>query len=154
MDKNEFKSKLEQIEEPTTTQNETVSKTAKKLSETEIPDFIDFLKSEEHIREGKNSKMPLKIDYNGKPYRVYVRPLTSQEYYRIQLDAMNKKESIDLLACQTAMIDANGENVDPLLLGTLKAGTIQEISAGIRLISGIDTQDMDYGEIMEYFLKT
>ncbi len=154
MNKNEFTNRLEELDNPKTDDFEEQKEVAEQIADADLPDFVDFLKSEEHIRDGKDSKMPLKIDYNGKDFRVYVRPLTSQEYYRIQLDAMNKKESIDLLACQLAMLDSNGNKVDPLLLGQLKAGVIQEISAGIRLISGIDTQDMDYGEIMEYFLKT
>lgn len=156
MDENEFKERLNEMNEPVTDnfEDEEEDQEEHKPLVGELPDFVSYLKSEEHIRDGSSSKMPMKIQYMGKDFQVFVRPLTSQEYYRIQLDAVNKKESLDLLACQTAMVDADGNTVDPLLIGDLKAGTIQDISAGIRLISGIDTRDMDYKEIMEYFLKT
>ena len=154
MDKNEFEQRIEEIDER---RSKTVSNSIineKTAEEENLPDFAEYLESEEYIREGPESRTPMKINHNGKDYKIYVRPLTSQEYYSIQLDAMNKKESLDLLACELAAVDSKGNNIDPILLGRLKAGTIQNISAGIRLISGIDTQDMDYKEIMEYFLKT
>lgn len=154
MDKNEFEQRIEEIDER---RSKTVSNSIineKTAEEEKLPDFAEYLESEEYIREGPESRTPMKINHNGKDYKIYVRPLTSQEYYSIQLDAMNKKESLDLLACELAAVDSKGNNIDPILLGRLKAGTIQNISAGIRLISGIDTQDMDYKEIMEYFLKT
>lgn len=154
MDKNEFEQQLEELDKK---QSRTVSESIiseQTAEQEELPDFAQYLESEEYIREGKESRTPMKINHNGTDYKVYVRPLTSQEYYSIQLDAVNKKESLDLLACELAVVDAKGNNINPTLLSSLKAGTIQAISAGIRLISGIDTQDMDYGEIMEYFMKT
>lgn len=156
MEKNEFKERLAELNNDKATKDVVSENTSLPSEEKdgELPDFINYIKSEEYIRDGSNSRMPMKVTLNGKDFQVYVRPITSQEYYRIQLDAMNKKESLDLLACQIAMVDKNGNNIDPLLLDNLKAGVIQDISAGIRLISSIDTHGMDYKEIMEYFLKT
>lgn len=156
MEKNEFKERLAELNNDKATKDVVSENTSLPSEEKdgELPDFIDYIKSEEYIRDGSNSRMPMKVTLNGKDFQVYVRPITSQEYYRLQLDAMNKKESLDLLACQIAMVDKNGNNIDPLLLDNLKAGVIQDISAGIRLISSIDTQGMEYKEIMEYFLKT
>lgn len=153
MNKNEFEQKLEELD---SNKSKAVSNSIineQTAEEEELPDFAKYLQSEEYIREGSESRTPMKINHNGKDFKVYVRPLTSQEYYMIQMDAINKKESLDLLACELAAVDASGNKLDPTLLGRLKAGTIQSISAGIRLISGIDTQDMDYKEVMDYFLK-
>jgi hypothetical protein len=152
MNKNEFEQKIEELDENKGVSNSII--TEQTAEEENLPDFAKYLESEEYIREGDESRTPMKINHNGKDYKIYVRPLTSQEYYSIQMDAINKKESLDLLACELAAVDSSGNRLNPSLLGRLKAGTIQNISAGIRLISGIDTQDMDYKEIMEYFLKT
>lgn len=166
MDKQEFEETIAKINEKDN--KDTVNSEENKIEEDgsasdiegydgnleALPNLAEYLKSEEYVRNGKDCVMPLGVTFRGKPYKVFIRPITAQELYSIQLDSANKKLSIDTLVCELALLDENKQPLPKILIDDLDAGTQQAISAGIRILSGIETEGVDYKEIMEYFLMS
>lgn len=153
MDKEEYMEtmrKVEEAEKEVQDKEEVVNP----VDEVEsLPDLTEFVQSEEYLRNGKNSHIPLKVELNGHFVRVYIRPLTSQEFYTLQRKSMNQKESVDLLACQLVCTDSNGKSIPSVVLEKLPAGVIETISVAIRVASGLHTEEVDVTEVMRDFLK-
>lgn len=108
----------------------------------ELPDLNDFMHTEEFIRMGTDMRIPLMVDVNGRKFKVYIRPLSSNEFYKLQLKQMREKKSLDYLACLEACYDSNDNHLEPRLLDKLGFSIITSIGGAIRIASG-DTTDED-----------
>ena len=151
MAEEELKKTIKEFEEA---EEEKENENKEILNEIEdLPDLEEYIKSEGYLRSGKDNRIPLKIDINGTPVRVYIRPLTSQEYYTLQRKGTASKESLDLLACQEVCTDSKGKKISPIILDQLPAGVILSISTAITAASGIQKDEIDMTEVVKDFLR-
>lgn len=102
-----------------------------------VPELSDFLRSEEHLRLGTNAKIPVPLEIEGHPVKVFIRPLSRKELIECRNKANNKGHNdVDYEAVLMVCTDANGNPYTEKDLANLGYGHIQTIAEAIIIASG------------------
>lgn len=118
-----------------------------------IPDISEFLSSEEYLRNGLNVKIPVPITLNGREYKVWIRSLTSNEYYNLQLKQVREKKSLNYLAAVLVCEDGNGNKLPRKFWDELGFETTERIGEAISIASGSDGNADKVAAVVENFLN-
>ncbi len=102
-----------------------------------IPELSDFLRSEEHLRLGTNARIPIPLEVEGYPVKVYIRPLSRKELIECRNKANNKGHNdVDYEAVLKVCTDSDGHPYTEQQLNSLGYGHIQTIAEAIIIASG------------------
>ena len=104
---------------------------------TNIPELSDFLRSEEHIRLGTNARIPIPLEVEGHPVKVFIRPLSRKELIKCRNKANAKGHNdVDYEAVKMVCTDSEGRPYTEQQLNMLGYGHIQTIAEAIIIASG------------------
>ena len=102
-----------------------------------VPELSDFLRSEEHLRLGTNARIPIPLEVEGHPIKVFIRPLSRKELIECRNKASNKGHNdVDYEAVLKVCTDSNGNPYTEQQLNVLGYGHIQTIAEAIIIASG------------------
>lgn len=118
----------------------------------ELPDITEFLQSEEYLRNGIKTRIPIPITLNGQDYKIYIRSLSSNEYYKLQLRQVREKKSLNYLAAITVCEDGNGNRIPQEFFDELGFEITERIGEAISIASGSDGQDDRVASVVEKYL--
>lgn len=122
------------------------------INTEELPDISEFLQSEEYLRNGIRTRIPIPITLNGQEYKVYIRSLSSNEYYKLQLRQVREKKSLNYLAATTVCEDGNGNKIPQEFFDELGFEITERIGEAISVASGSDGQDDRVANVVEKYL--
>ena len=104
---------------------------------TKVPELSEFLRSEEHLRLGTNARIPVPLELNGNPVKVFVRPLSRKELIECRNKAENKGHGdVDYEAILMTCTDSNGTPYTEKDLEIFGYGHMQTIAEAIIIASG------------------
>lgn len=123
-----------------------------------VPELSAFLKSEEHLRLGTNAKIPVPLEIEGQPFKVFIRPLSRKELIKCRNKAQNKGHNdVDYEAVLMVTTDSNGKPyTEEELNSVLGYGHIQTIAEAIIIASGESPENTQTGmrtRIVDEFLQ-
>ena len=122
-----------------------------------IPELSVFLKSEEHLRLGTNAKIPVPLEIEGQPFKVFIRPLSRKELIKCRNKAQNKGHNdVDYEAVLMVTTDSDGKPYTEKELSILGYGHIQTIAEAIIIASGESPENTQTGiktRIVDEFLQ-
>lgn len=102
-----------------------------------IPELGDFLRSEDHLILGTNARIPIPLEVEGHPVKVYIRPLSRKELIQCRNKATNKGHNdVDYEAVKMVCTDSDGNPYTEKQLNMLGYGHIQTIAEAIIIASG------------------
>lgn len=107
----------------------------------EALDISEFLQTPEYIRMGTDARTAIPIKLYGKTYNIYIRPLSSNEYYKLQLKQINEKKSLNYLAAVKVCTDVNGNTLPSKFWDTLGFELVERIGEAISIASGGEPQE-------------
>ncbi|WP_455644829.1 hypothetical protein [Methanosphaera sp.] len=102
----------------------------------ELPDISEFLNTPEYIRMGDKVTTPVPVKIKGITYKIYIRPLNSNEYYQLQLKQLNEKKSLNYLAAITTCVDGQGNKLPQKFWDNLGFEIVETIGEAISILSG------------------
>lgn len=104
---------------------------------SKVPELADFLRSEEHLRLGTHARIPVPLEVDGNPVKVFIRPLSRKELIECRNDAANKGHNdVDYEAVLKVCSTADGTPYTEKELSLLGYGHIQTIAEAIIIASG------------------
>ena len=115
-------------------------------------DNIESFNLEDLILQGKDSRIPIKIEFpiNGefKEAEALIRPLTSNEWNNCVRKSMGFKRNINYLICEYGLLTKDGSAFPSNLLDYAPSGVIEEIGGQITVISGFKRNDKENKELV------
>lgn len=117
------------------------------MNELEINTVDEYYSLEELITEGTESRVPIEIEFpNGKKAQAMIRPISTGEFSTIY-----NGNAAELLVnvLSVALMNKNGEPLDPTLIKAMPVGLPAEIVQQIFEISGIETNPEDTEKLKE-----
>ncbi|MCD8211191.1 MAG: hypothetical protein LUC37_06590 [Prevotella sp.] len=119
----------------------------------DLPDFGDFLKTEEFIRMGTDTRIPYVVEIGGKKFKVYIRPLSANEFYNLQRKVINKNQDMNFLAVKKACTDTKGDPLPARLIDKIGFNVVQNIGDAIFMASGVKKDDSVTEQLVENLLE-
>ena len=104
---------------------------------SKVPELSEFLRSEEHLRLGTHARIPVPLELNGHPVKVFIRPLSRKELIECRNKAENKgHQDVDYEAILMTCTDSNGNPYTEKDLSIFGYGHMQTIAEAIIIASG------------------
>jgi hypothetical protein len=122
-------------------QNKSLTELSLEQQIEEAHDISEFLQTQEYIRMGTDARTPIPIKLYGKTYNIYIRPLSSNEYYKLQLKQINEKKSLNYLAAIKVCTDSAGHQLPSKFWDTLGFELVERIGEAISIASGGEPQE-------------
>lgn len=146
----EIEEKLEDEE----AEKEEIAKQTDELKK--MPSLREFMKTEEFLRLGTKARIPVALDINGYPVKVFVRALSRNEIQACRVQAQHTEEDMDFLAVMKACTDEEGVPFDREILDQLGYARIRDISEAIGIASGESPENTESAirkQVIDNFLQ-
>lgn len=124
---------------------------AKELEE--LANEQDLGSLESLIIDGAESRIPITIEYNGKEFGAFIRPLTNREWNEATMIGIRSEYTTsEIELCKLGLYNKEGEHFPNEVIEKLPGGIVNTISRQIADISGVELNSKENTKILKEFM--